>query len=421
MRVDGTWYRTIWCSGKDGDESVLPSVQIIDQRYLPHEFVVEDICNVAEMAVAIKDMHVRGAGLIGCAAAFGMYLAAKLAAEAASSTAAEGGSAAEASFRKVLRESGELLRATRPTAVNLRVGVERVAAAVEAFLTMAGKAQNGSRREVLAGAVAAALAEAKKVTDEDADACRKIGEAGADILEAIFSRKEASKGESDEAPVVNVLTHCNAGWLAFADWGSALSPVYVAMERGLRVHVWVDETRPRNQGAALTAWELGQHGVPHTVIADNSGGHLMQRGLVDVVITGADRVTRGGDACNKIGTFLKAVAARYCSLPFYVALPSSTVDWSMEDGADIPIEQRGEDEVKFAEGRCAEDGKRRKVLLTPEASPAGNWAFDVTPRGLVTGLITERGLADAAKGLSAELARLYPDEVAAAASKKAGA
>ncbi|CAJ1397244.1 unnamed protein product [Effrenium voratum] len=317
--------RTIWLQDDE-------TVQIIDQRHLPHEFVVEDIKSVQEMCVAIKDMHLRGAGLIGCAAAYGMYLSAR-AACAAGDAQLPGSDAAR-------------LRDTRPTAVNLRVGVER-----------------------------------------DAEFCQRIGEAGADILQEISVRKGGT---------VNVLTHCNAGWLAFADWGSALSPVYVAFNRGLALHVWVDETRPRNQGASLTAWELAKHGVPHTVIADNAGGHLMRTSQVDVVITGADRVTSTGDACNKIGTYLKALAARDNSLPFYVALPSSTIDWQLKDGADIPIEQRGDEEVKYAEGLC-DDGKRRKVLLTPKESSAGNWAFDVTPARLVTGLLTERGLCDASE------------------------
>ncbi|CAJ1428871.1 unnamed protein product [Effrenium voratum] len=356
MRVDGKWYRTIWLQDDE-------TVQIIDQRHLPHEFVVEDIKSVQEMCVAIKDMHLRGAGLIGCAAAYGMYLSAR-AACAAGDAQLPGSDAAR-------------LRDTRPTAVNLRVGVERVQKAMEPARSSGD----------LQAAVEAARLEAKRVTDEDAEFCQRIGEAGADILQEISVRKGGT---------VNVLTHCNAGWLAFADWGSALSPVYVAFNRGLALHVWVDETRPRNQGASLTAWELAKHGVPHTVIADNAGGHLMRTSQVDVVITGADRVTSTGDACNKIGTYLKALAARDNSLPFYVALPSSTIDWQLKDGADIPIEQRGDEEVKYAEGLC-DDGKRRKVLLTPKESSAGNWAFDVTPARLVTGLLTERGLCDASE------------------------
>lgn len=397
MKVDGVWYRTIWL--KEGDPSV---VQIIDQRQLPHEFVIEDVRTVGEMCAVIKDMHVRGAGLIGCAAAYGVYLA-TLEAAGADQAAASG-------ILEVARAAGARLRATRPTAVNLAVGAARVEAAVEAA------APKG-----MAAAVEAARREAASVTNEDAEFCRRIGAAGADLLECIWERKRAAAGAKSNGSQsgdlrVNVLTHCNAGWLAFADWGSALSPVYAAFDRGVPVHVWVDETRPRNQGASLTAWELAGHGVPHTVIADNAGGHLMRNGLVDICITGADRVTCGGDACNKIGTYLKALAAHDNSLPFYVALPSSTIDWQMESGDDIPIEQRGADEVKYAEGLCSSDGKRRKVLLTPSSSPAGNWAFDVTPRRLVTGLLTERGLV--AASLEA-LAIAFPEE--AAAGRKAAA
>jgi len=253
--------------------------------------------------------------------------------------------------------------------------------------------------------VESAKQEAIKFTDEDAEFCRRIGENGAALIEEIYNRKRES---GIKECVVNVLTHCNAGWLAFADWGSALSPVYVAFDKGISLHVWVDETRPRNQGAALTAWELGRHGVPHTVIADNAGGHLMQRGMVDIVFTGADRVTRTGDACNKIGTYLKALAAHDNKVPFYVALPSSTIDWELADGADIPIEQRGDEEVRFAEGLCEEDGKRRKVLLTPAGSKAGNWAFDVTPSRLLSGLLTERGLAEASEQ---GLGKLFPEKL----------
>jgi len=362
-------------------------VQIIDQRQLPHEFVIEDVRSVEDMATVIKDMHVRGAGLIGCAAAYGVYLAAQAAFEKQPDVGIE-------EFREIMRKAGELLIATRPTAVNLRVGVERVQAKIIAALAADGG---------LAAAVAAAKEAAAEVTDEDAEFCKKIGDAGASLLEKIWQVKKKTDGDA----VVNVLTHCNAGWLAFADWGSALSPVYAAFDRGVKLHVWVDETRPRNQGAALTAWELAKHGVAHTVIADNAGGHLMQSGLVDIVITGADRVTRTGDACNKIGTYLKALAAKDNNVPFYVALPSSTIDWSMSEGSDIVIEQRSGDEVRYAEGLCTADGKRRKVLLTPAASPAGNWAFDVTPRRLVTGLLTERGLVEASE---VSISRAFPEK-----------
>lgn len=371
MRVDGTWYRTIWL--KEGGAT--PVVQIIDQRHLPHDFVVEDVRTVEEMCVAIKDMHVRGAGLIGCAAAYGMYLA------VAGTTGAESVEEVKARFVS----AAEKLLLTRPTAVNLRVGVEKLQDVLNGELS---KAEGTFSADVMEALEVAARREAARITDEDAEFCQRIGEAGAEILQEIYQRKKTRQSPSS---CVNVLTHCNAGWLAFADWGSALSPVYAAFNQGLPIHVWVDETRPRNQGASLTAWELAKHGVKHSVIADNAGGHLMRTGMVDMVITGADRVTRNGDACNKIGTYLKALAAKDNDVPFYVALPSSTIDWRMTDGAEIPIEQRGDEEVKYAEGLC-EDGKRRKVLLTPATSGAGNWAFDVTPARLVTGLITERGL-----------------------------
>mmetsp|Transcript_71640 Transcript_71640/g.165670 ORF Transcript_71640/g.165670 Transcript_71640/m.165670 type:complete len:320 (-) Transcript_71640:95-1054(-) len=305
-------------------------------------------------------------------------------------------------WREQVQAAGRRLVATRPTAVNLRVGVERVQCAVNKALDSAGDAE---------AAVKAARSEAVAITDEDADFCRRIGEAGVQLLERVANAKRVVG--HDKPQPVNVLTHCNAGWLAFADYGSALSPVYAAFDRGVPVHVWVDETRPRNQGAALTAWELAKHGVPHTVIADNAGGHLMQRGQVDMVITGADRVTRTGDACNKIGTYLKALAAHDNRLPFYVACPSSTIDWQLADGAQIPIEERGGEEVRFAEGLCETDGKRRKVLLTPASSSVGNWAFDVTPCRLITGLLTERGLSAAS---DKALMELFPERVVIAAA-----
>ncbi|CAE7579732.1 mtnA [Symbiodinium sp. CCMP2456] len=364
MRVDGTWYRTIWL--KDPDV-----VQIIDQRHLPHQFVIEDVRSLDEMSIVIKDMHVRGAGLIGCAAAYGMYLSLR---ELSKTSSAK-------EVRERLEHASQQLRATRPTAVNLRVGVEKVAKAVESVLE-----PNGGRLEAALGA---ARKEAARITDEDADFCRRIGEAGADLLQQLYERKKASASTPEDKLTINARL-------------CIVSSVYAAFDKGLPIHVWVvDETRPRNQGASLTAWELAKHGVAHTVIADNAGGHLMRTGLVDVVITGADRVSSCGDACNKIGTYLKALAAKDNNLPFYVALPSSTIDWRLKDGADIPIEQRGDEEVKYAEGLC-EDGKRRKVLLTPANSSAGNWAFDVTPSRLVTGLLTERGLSEASeKGLAA--------------------
>jgi methylthioribose-1-phosphate isomerase len=354
MNVNGKHYRTIWV--KEGDES---TVQIIDQRQLPHCFAIEDLKTVGEVAAAIKEMHVRGAGLIGATAGFGMYLAAL--------------EAPEDGFDGFVKKAGEKLRATRPTAVNLAWAVERQ---LKAMAKGNGKAEKGM----------IAFEEAKRIADEDAEFCRRIGEHGLKIIEGIARRKKGA--------VVNILTHCNAGWLAFVDFGSATAPIYAAFDKGIKVHVWVDETRPWNQGAKLTAWELGQHGVPHTIIADNAGGHLMQHGMVDMCVVGTDRTTRTGDVANKIGTYLKALAAKDNKVPFYVALPSSTFDWKMRNGVkEIPIEERGSEEVKFAQGLS--NGKVVKVLLAPEKSNAKNYGFDVTPARLVTGLITERGVCKA--------------------------
>jgi len=326
---------------------------------LPHKFLVEDLKTVDDVAAAIKEMHVRGAGLIGATAGFGMYIAAL--------------EASEDSFDTSVQDAGEKLKATRPTAVNLAWGVQRQLDAM---------AKGTSTDEK----IKIALETAKEIADEDSQFCKQIGEHGAQIIEEISKKKN---GE-----VVNILTHCNAGWLAFVDYGSATSPIYAAFDKGIKIHVWVDETRPRNQGARLTAWELNKHGVPHTIIPDNVGGHLMQHGMVDMCIVGTDRTTYTGDVANKIGTYLKALAADANNVPFYVALPSSTFDWQMKDGVkEIPIEQRGEDEVKYIQGKCDEEIK--KVLLTPADSPATNYGFDVTPAKLVTGLITERGICQA--------------------------
>jgi len=369
VKVNGQPYRTIWL--KEDDATV---VQIIEQRHLPYQFVVEDLRTVTEVAVAIKDMHVRGAGLIGATAGYGMYIAALHAPKTS-----------EADFMAAMRADGETLKATRPTAVNLEWAVNRQLAAIAAA---------GSGIEVK---VNAALATATAIANEDAEFCRRIGQHGLAIIKEISRRKGGQP--------VNVLTHCNAGWLAFVDYGTATAPVYAAHDAGLNVHVWVDETRPRNQGARLTAWELGQHGVSHTVIADNVGGHLMQHGLVDLVITGTDRTTYTGDVANKIGTYLKALAAKDNNVPFYVALPSSTFDWEMRDGVrDIPIEQRDATEVRLIEGW--RNGEIATVLLTPENSPAANYAFDVTPARLITGLITERGICAASE---AGILGLYPE------------
>ncbi|MGB7341197.1 MAG: S-methyl-5-thioribose-1-phosphate isomerase [Phototrophicaceae bacterium] len=355
MKVNGQHYRTIWLEDAE-------TVQIIDQRYLPHEFVIESIQTVDEMAAAIQEMHLRGAGLIGAAAGFGMYLAVLNYADSAD-------------FVDVMSIVAEQLKRTRPTAVNLEWAVMRQLRAVT-------NCEHPDER------ITVALATAQAIADEDAAACQQIGVHGLQLIEQMSATKS---GET-----VHILTHCNAGWLAFVDYGSATAPIYAAHDLGIDVHVWVDETRPRNQGARLTAWELGQHGVPHTVIADNVGGHLMQHGQVDMVITGTDRVTRTGDVANKIGTYLKALAAKDNHVPFYVALPSSTFDWDKRDGLrEIPIEERGSDEVKMIQGLDINDNVIRRVLLTPPDSPAINYGFDVTPSRLVTGLITERGIASA--------------------------
>lgn len=357
MNVNGRHYRTIW--RQPGNEGV---VEIIDQRALPHEFLIEKISHVAEMATAILEMHVRGAGLIGAAAGYGMALAAK---EFSGSR----------NFRKRITEAGDLLKSTRPTAVNLAWAVNRQLVAMEKESRVSEK-------------IARAFQTATEIADEDAAACRLIGKHGLQLIRAI-SRRKGGK-------VVNILTHCNAGWLAFVDYGTATAPIYAAHDAGVAVHVWVDETRPRSQGAKLTAWELGEHGVDHTLIADNTGGHLMQHGMVDLVLVGTDRTTRTGDVANKIGTYLKALAARDNRVPFYVGLPSSSFDWEMRDGLrEIPIEERGSEEVKYVEGWIDAEGGGKgrsvEVRVAPEGSRAANYGFDVTPARLVTGLITERG------------------------------
>ncbi len=369
MKVHGEHYRTIWL--KAGDPR---TVQVIDQRVLPHQFCIVDLTTAVDAARAIKDMTVRGAGLIGATAGYGMYLSALHAPRNDRDA-----------FVRAVTADGERLKATRPTAVNLAWAVDRMLATMSAESSVDGMMETAQK-------TAAAIA------DEDAAMCRRIGEHGAAIL-ADLSRQKGGKP-------VNVLTHCNAGWLAFVDYGSALAPVYAAFEQGIPVHVWVDETRPRNQGARLTAWELDQHGVPHSVIADNVGGHLMQHGMVDLVITGADRVTRAGDAANKIGTYLKALAAKDNHVPFYVALPSSTFDWQLRDGVkEIPIEQRGDEEVKYMDG-VQSDGTPATILMTPPGSPAANYGFDVTPARLITALITERGLCPATE---AGILQLFPE------------
>jgi methylthioribose-1-phosphate isomerase len=354
VKVDGKHFRTIWL--KPDDRSV---VQLIDQRFLPHNFVIEEIRSVQQMATAIREMHVRGAGLIGASAGYGMYLAAV---EASVSDA----------FDQHMGRAAAQLRVTRPTAINLSWAIER-------------QLQNIAGAKTAAEKIAVALRTAELIANEDAEHCRTIGQHGWGLIREIAQRKTAP---------VNVLTHCNAGWLAFVDYGSATAPIYTAHDNGLPLHVWVTETRPRSQGSKLTAWELGQHGVPHTVIADSAAGHLMQRGEVDLVIVGSDRTTYTGDVANKIGTYLEALAAKANNIPFYVALPSSSIDWKMRDGLkEIPIEQRAAEEVKQADGWF--DGQQVAVRISPDPSPAANYGFDVTPRNLVTGLITERGVCEA--------------------------
>jgi methylthioribose-1-phosphate isomerase len=368
MKVDGQHFRTIWL--KPDDETV---VQLIDQRFLPHRFVIEEVRTVEQMATAIREMHVRGAGLIGASSGYGMYLAAI---EAAARPAAAG-------VDEQLAGAAAQLKATRPTAVNLSWAVERQ-------LGNIAKGKNATEK------VALALRTARSIADEDAEHCRMIGQHGLELIRRIVKKKAGNFATANPSAVgpINVLTHCNAGWLAFVDHGSATAPIYAAHDSGLPVHVWVAETRPRNQGSKLTAWELGKHGVPHTIIADSAAGHVMQHGMVDLIIVGTDRTTLSGDVANKIGTYLKALAAKDNDVPFYVALPSSSFDWKLRDGLkEIPIEERSAEELKQAEGWF--EGQQVEVRVAPERSPAANYGFDVTPGHLVTGLITERGVCEA--------------------------
>ncbi len=364
MNVDGAHFRSIWYDRDTG------RVKIIDQRWLPHEFRVVDLRERADFVTAIRDMWVRGAPLIGATAAYGV--AVEMARDASDGS---------------LNETWEVLHATRPTAINLRWALDDMRALLRPLpeATRAG----------------AAMARAHEIADEDVETNRRIGLNGLEIIRGIAAKKPA--GEP-----VRILTHCNAGWLATVDWGTATSPMYHALQAGIPIHVWVDETRPRNQGAQLTAWEMISHDVPHRLIVDNAGGHLMQHGQVDMVIVGTDRTTANGDVCNKIGTYLKALAAHDNDVPFYVALPSTTIDWSVHDGvAEIPIEERDGDEVTHVQGKLA-DGSVTTVQISPDGTPGGNPAFDVTPARLVTGLITERGVCAASpEGLAA----LFPERV----------
>jgi methylthioribose-1-phosphate isomerase len=349
MRIDGTHYRTLCPTGAG-------SVRVIDQTRLPFEFATVDLNDLDDAARAIRDMIVRGAPLIGATAAYGLALAIR-----------------SDSSDTHIEHAVQTLQATRPTAHNLAWALARMRRAL-ADVAASSRAD-------------AALAEAARICDDDEDQCRAIGMHGLAIIR---------QAAAPLARPLNILTHCNAGWLACVDWGTALAPVYMAFDAGIPIHVWVDETRPRNQGASLTAFELGAHGVPHTVIADNLGGHLMQRRQVDLVLVGSDRTTSTGDVCNKIGTYLKALAAHDNAVPFYVALPASTIDWSLEAGSDIPIEERSPRELTHVTGKTA-SGALDTVRVVPDASPALNLAFDVTPARLVTGLITERGVCPASR------------------------
>ncbi|GBC63501.1 S-methyl-5-thioribose-1-phosphate isomerase [Desulfonema ishimotonii] len=365
MNVDGKEMRPIW-----PDED-MKTVKVIDQRLLPHEMVIADLKSLDDIIVAIKEMYVRGAPLIGATAGYGVYLIVI--------------SAPDPSIPDdYLKRECERLKAARPTAVNLAWAVDRMLPKLLAARTPAEK-------------IELARNEARAIADLEAENCRQIGEHGLPLIRDISEKKGGQ--------TVNLLTHCNAGWLACVEWGTATAPMYAAHAAGIDIHVWVDETRPLNQGARLTAWELGKAGIRHTVITDNAGGHLMQHGQVDMVITGTDRTTCTGDVANKIGTYLKALAARDNNIPFYVALPSTTFDWTLRDGvAQIPIEERDPDEIRYIQGY--ENGTVKSVLVPPAESPAGNYAFDVTPARLVTGFITERGVCAATE---ADIRRLFPE------------
>ena len=374
MKVDGRHTRTIWLE-PDGW-----SVGAIDQTRLPHRFETIRLTTVADAALAIASMQVRGAPLIGATAAYGVALALKVDPSDAA-----------------LERAYAALHAARPTAINLKWALDEMVRAVRPL-------PPPERSK-------AAYARATEICDEDVAINRALGRHGHALIAAVAASKPAGNS-------VNILTHCNAGWLAAVDVGTALAPIYTAHDAGVAVHVWVDETRPRNQGAALTAWELKHHGVPHTVIADNAGGHLMQHGLVDMAMVGTDRTAANGDVCNKIGTYLKALAARDNGVPFYVGLPSPTIDFAIADGlAEIPIEQRSGDEVATISGRTA-DGRIESVRLVPDGSPVLNYAFDVTPARLITGLVTERGVIAAER---AALAAAFPERAAAAEAARAAA
>ncbi len=357
MNVDGQHYRTIW-------QTTAGHVCIIDQQKLPHQFEIIQLTDLESAAIAIETMQVRGAPCIGATAAYGVALAMR-----------------EENTDDALNEAVNRLGQTRPTAVNLHWALDQMQTALKP-LSAPDRA-------------AAAFTLAGKICDEDIENCRRIGEYGVNLIEDIARQKGR----------VNILTHCNAGWLACVDWGTALAPIYMAQAREIDLHVWVDETRPRNQGAALTAWELGQQGIPHTIVTDNAGGHLMQQGLVDLCFVGSDRTTRTGDVANKIGTYLKALAAFDNDIPFYVALPASTIDWNLRFGSEVPIEERSAEEVTHMTGQTA-TGSIEKIRIAAPNSDATNFGFDITPARLVTGLITERGVTEASE---AGLLQLYPE------------
>ena len=346
MNIEGKAYRTIWFENN--------SVKIIDQTKLPHQFIIKNLKTVRDSINAIKTMEVRGAPLIGATAAYGLVL-----------------SIIEDNDQSFLKKSSKSLIASRPTAINLKWAIDR----------MMKKISGVNSSNILK----IALEEAKKISEEDIEFCKNIGLNGLKIIEEIYNKKKDT---------VNILTHCNAGWLATIDWGTATSPIYHAHKKGIKVHVWVDETRPRNQGANLTSYELNEEGIPNTIIADNTGGILMQRGQVDLCIVGTDRTLFNGDVCNKIGTYLKALAAKDNNIPFYVALPSSTIDWNIKDHKQIPIEERNSEELSHIEG-LDDEGKIKKVQIYPTKSKAMNLAFDITPAKYVTGLITEKGVCEA--------------------------
>ncbi len=371
MNIQNRHYRSIWLDEKD------PSVvRVLDQRHLPFNLIIHELHTVDDAEYAIREMIVRGAPLIGATAAYGMYLATLQGEEGLNED------------RQII-EAAELLKKARPTAVNLAWAIDRQLEALSTATTLSEK-----RRITLETATG--------IANDDVEHCRLIGKHGLQVIEDIARRKNG-------APV-NILTHCNAGWLACVDYGTATAPMYLAHDKGIPLHIWVDETRPRNQGARLTAFELGEHGIPHTIIPDNTGGHLMQHKQVDLVIVGCDRATATGDVCNKIGTYLKALAAHDNGIPFYVALPSSTFDWTLRDGiTDIPIEERNSEEVEYMHG-LLDDGTLSTIRITPPASPVANYGFDVTPARLVTGLITERGICPATEE---GIQRLFPEQVAA--------